>query len=101
MQDILDGDEPEVTPAYELALALAIAARDDRVVVIAQHADEIARVHARRRTERGDRRRRVRFVGEEREVESLHAATSRAREIMVTAEDRLETLLGHEAERLL
>ena len=36
----------------------------------------------------------MRFVSEEREVERLHTAARRAREILVTAEDRLEALHG-------
>src|SRR6266851_3548745 len=69
IQDVLDRDEAEVTHADELSVQLALAARDDRVVIIAQDADEIARVHPRRRTECGDGGRRVRLVGEEREVQ--------------------------------
>src|SRR5216117_3856810 len=84
VQDVLQRHEAEVTHADELPVQLALPARDDRVVVIAQDADEIARVHARRGTECGDGGRRVCLVGEQREVERLQSATGRAREIRVT-----------------
>src|SRR2546430_5228907 len=101
VQDVLQRHEAEVTHADELTVELALPAGDDRVVVVPQDADEVARVDARRGTERGDGWRCVRFVGEQRDVERLQAATGRAREVGVTAEDRLEPFLGHEAERLL
>src|SRR5438093_845175 len=47
VQDVLQRHEAEVTDADELPIQLALPARDDRVVVIAQDADEVARVHAR------------------------------------------------------
>src|SRR5213594_1065554 len=53
IKDVLQRHEAEVTNAHELSIKLALPARDDRVVVVAQHPDEVARVHARRRTERG------------------------------------------------
>src|SRR2546425_12386759 len=86
VQDVLQRHEAEVTHADELTVHLALAAGDDRVVVVTQDADEVARVHARRWTEGGDRGRRVRLVGEECEVERLQSATRRAREIGVAAE---------------
>src|SRR6185503_14571843 len=101
VEDVLQRHEAEVTDADELALELALAAGDDRVVVVAQHADEVARVNARRRTERGDRRRCVRFVGEQRQVQCLQSAACRASEVLVAAEDRLEAFLGHETKCLL
>src|SRR5439155_744164 len=101
VQDVLQRHEAEVTDADELPVQLALPARDDRVVVVTQHTNEVARIDARRWTERGDGRRRMRFVGEQRQIERLQSATGGAGEIQMTAEDRLEPFLGHEAERLL
>src|SRR5881397_813850 len=101
VQDVLQRHEAEVTDADELPVQLALPASDDRVVVVTQHTNEVARVDARRGTERGDGRRRMRFVGEQRQIERLQSPTGRAGEIQMTAEDRLEPFFGHEAERLL
>src|SRR3989441_372122 len=53
------------------------------------------------RPERGHRRRRVTLVGEELEVHGLKTASCGSGEVAVAADDRLETFLGHESERLL
>src|SRR3989442_3484020 len=48
VQDVLQRHEAEMTHPDELTVQLALPARDDGVVVIAQDADEVARVHTRR-----------------------------------------------------
>src|ERR671930_1313271 len=63
--DVLERHEPEVRDAYELPFHLTLAAGDDRVVIVAQDADEIARVDPGRGTERGDRGRGVPLVRED------------------------------------
>src|SRR5438874_10242600 len=99
--DVLERHEAKVGAADELSFHLALTAGHDRVVVVTQDADEIPCVDAGRRTERGHRRRRVALVGEELKVDGLKTASCRAGQVAVTADDRLETFLGHEAERLL
>src|SRR5207302_925956 len=53
--DVLQRHEPQMSHADELSFHLALAAGDDRVVVVAQDANEIASIDARRWPERGDR----------------------------------------------
>src|SRR6266849_3575984 len=91
----------EVRDANELPFHLPLATCHDRVVVVAQDTDEIARIDARWRTERGYDRRRVTVVCEELEIDGLETPPRRACEIAVPANDGLEALLGHETERLL
>ena len=66
--DVLQRHEAEVRNANELAFHLALAAGDDRVVVVAEDADEIPRIDARRWSERRDGRRCIALVGEQLEL---------------------------------
>src|SRR5256886_11605397 len=99
--DVLERHEAEGGDADELPFHLALTAGHDRVVVIAEEADEIAGVDACRGTERGHRRRGVALVGEELKGYGLKAAPRRAGEITVPADDRLEAFLAHQANRFL
>src|SRR5207249_2880013 len=76
--DVLKRHEAQVGDADELPFHLALTPGHDRVVVIAEEADEIAGVDASRGTECGHRRRGVALVGEELKVYSLKAAPRRA-----------------------
>src|SRR2546423_7995733 len=99
--DVLQRHEPEVGDADELSFHLALATGDDRVVVVAQDANEIARIDSCGWAERRDGRRCIAFIGEELQVDGLEAAARRAGELAMAADDRLEPFLRHEAERLL
>src|SRR5947208_10149308 len=91
--DVLQRHEAQVGDADELPFHLALTTGHDRVVVVAEEADEIAGVDACRGTERGNRRRGVALVGEELKVYGLKAAPRRTCKIAVPADDRLETFL--------
>src|SRR2546430_4937726 len=99
--DVLQRDEAEMRDPNQLAFHLSLAAGHDGVVVVAEDADEIPRVDAGRWPERGHRRGGVALVGEELEVHRLQTATRRACQVAMATDDRLETFLGHESERLL
>src|SRR5712691_9639983 len=86
---------------HELSLHLSLTAGHDRVVVVAQDANEVPRVDARRRPERGYCGRGVALVRKELQVDRLEPATRRAREVAVAADDRLEAFFGEEPQRFL
>src|SRR5713101_7061657 len=88
--DVLERHEAEVRDTNELPFHLSLATCHDRVVVVAEDTDEIARVDARGWTERGHGRRRVTLVCEELEIDGLETATCRLCQIAVPANDGLE-----------
>src|SRR6185369_6308178 len=86
-----------VADAQHLPLGVVLAAGDGDGVRVAQALDHRARVHARRRLERGDRVRRA--LREQRPADRLRARTHRGAEPRVPLVHVLQALLLHHRQR--